>query len=148
VKSRKPKGWQTAYLVPDMQIGYFANASGELEAIHDEAAMAVALAIAAGGVQIAAIAAQKPSFHRGGVYPGDGMAPDEREVSVRARANEAMFMTQQAIGSWASQIARLNTGQVPAQGGASVVVMMDGPLQTRGFARPDPGYGHAMIGGA
>jgi len=75
------------------------------------------------------------------------MAPDERDVSVRARANEAMFMTNQAIGAWASQLARLNTGQAPAQG-ASVVVMMDGPRQTRGFARPDPGYGHAMIGGA
>lgn len=47
-KARKAtKGWCTAYLVPDMQIGYFVNAAGDLEAIHDEAAMAVALAVAA-----------------------------------------------------------------------------------------------------
>lgn len=42
----KAKGWQDAYLVPDMQIGYFLNADDVLEPIHDEAAMAVALEIA------------------------------------------------------------------------------------------------------
>lgn len=47
VKARKAAtGWQDAYLVPDMQIGYFADTDGNLVAIHDEAAMAVALAIA------------------------------------------------------------------------------------------------------
>jgi hypothetical protein len=40
------KGWRDAYLVPDMQIGYFENSDGDLEPIHDEAAMGVALAIA------------------------------------------------------------------------------------------------------
>lgn len=46
-KVRRPaKGWQDAYLVPDMQIGYYLDGDGGLVPIHDEAAMAVALAIA------------------------------------------------------------------------------------------------------
>lgn len=43
---RTTKGWQNAYLVPDMQVGYYADRDGNLVPIHDEAAMAVALAIA------------------------------------------------------------------------------------------------------
>lgn len=45
-RRRTTKGWQTAYLVPDMQIGYYSDPDGVLQPIHDEAAMGVALAIA------------------------------------------------------------------------------------------------------
>lgn len=38
-------GWCTAVILPDMQCGYFRNAAGELEPIHDEDAISVALAI-------------------------------------------------------------------------------------------------------
>lgn len=37
--------WQTAVVLPDIQGGYFRNASGDLEPIHDERAIAVALQI-------------------------------------------------------------------------------------------------------
>ena len=48
VRSRKKaKQWQVAALLPDMQIGYFFNEDGELEPIHDEAAMATAIALCA-----------------------------------------------------------------------------------------------------
>lgn len=39
------KAWQTAVVLPDMQIGYFRAADGELEPTHDEAALSVALAV-------------------------------------------------------------------------------------------------------
>lgn len=38
-------GMFTAVIIPDMQVGYFRNAAGELEPIHDEAAWQIALAI-------------------------------------------------------------------------------------------------------
>ena len=38
-------GWQSCVILPDMQVGYFRAASGELEPIHDEAALTVALAL-------------------------------------------------------------------------------------------------------
>jgi hypothetical protein len=41
------KGWQTAVVLPDMQVGYYRGPDGELVPIHDEAAIAVALAIVA-----------------------------------------------------------------------------------------------------
>lgn len=41
-KRRKGKGWRTAVVLPDMQIGYYLNAADELEAIHDEAAISIA----------------------------------------------------------------------------------------------------------
>jgi predicted phosphodiesterase len=38
-------GWQTCVVMPDIQLGYFRAADGTLEAIHDERALTVALAI-------------------------------------------------------------------------------------------------------
>lgn len=38
-------GMFTAVIIPDMQVGYFRNAAGELEPTHDEAAWQIALAI-------------------------------------------------------------------------------------------------------
>jgi hypothetical protein len=42
---RTSNGWGTAVVLPDMQIGYFRTAEGELEPTHDEEAIAVALGI-------------------------------------------------------------------------------------------------------
>lgn len=44
-KRRNRKGWHKAMVGPDMQIGYFLNSADELEAIHDEAAIAIFLAV-------------------------------------------------------------------------------------------------------
>lgn len=43
--SAKVTGWETAVVLPDIQAGYYRGASGELEPIHDEAALAIALAV-------------------------------------------------------------------------------------------------------
>ena len=44
-KAKNPDGYETAVILPDIQIGYFRNADGELEPTHDEDALAVALGI-------------------------------------------------------------------------------------------------------
>ena len=44
-KAKNPDGYETAVILPDIQIGYFRNADGELETTHDEDALAVALGI-------------------------------------------------------------------------------------------------------
>lgn len=44
---RAKKGWLTAALLPDMQMGYFLDAQGNLQAIHDEAAISVAIRMCA-----------------------------------------------------------------------------------------------------
>lgn len=46
-KSRQPKEWETAVIVPDIQIGYYRKSPGdvELEPIHDEQALSVALEV-------------------------------------------------------------------------------------------------------
>jgi hypothetical protein len=45
VKAAPMTGWQTAVVLPDIQVGYFRTPTSDLEPIHDEAALAVALAI-------------------------------------------------------------------------------------------------------
>jgi predicted phosphodiesterase len=45
--AKKATTWQTAVVLPDMQVGFFRAADGELDATHDERAIAVALAILA-----------------------------------------------------------------------------------------------------
>lgn len=42
---RKQTDWPNAVIIPDIQFGYFHNQQGELEPIHDEDAIAIALAI-------------------------------------------------------------------------------------------------------
>lgn len=42
---KKPTGFQTAVILPDIQIGYFRTPAGDLEPTHDEDALAIALAI-------------------------------------------------------------------------------------------------------
>ena len=43
--TKKKTALKTCVVLPDMQIGYFRNREGELEATHDESAIAIALAI-------------------------------------------------------------------------------------------------------
>lgn len=43
VQPKKQTGWQTCVVLPDMQVGYFRTASNDLEPIHDERAIGVAL---------------------------------------------------------------------------------------------------------
>jgi hypothetical protein len=44
-KAPKKTEWNTAVVLPDMQIGYFRNAAGEYEGIHDEAAIDLCVAL-------------------------------------------------------------------------------------------------------
>ena len=44
-KAKHPEGYETAVILPDIQIGYFRNADGELEPTHDEDALGVAMGI-------------------------------------------------------------------------------------------------------
>ena len=45
ITTKKKTALKTCVVLPDMQIGYFRNRDGELEATHDEDAIAIALAI-------------------------------------------------------------------------------------------------------
>ena len=47
IKPARADGWHDAMILPDMQVGYYRSRSGDLEPIHDEEAIAVALAITA-----------------------------------------------------------------------------------------------------
>ena len=47
VKPLRTDGWHDAVILPDMQVGYYRSRTGDLEPIHDENALAVALAITA-----------------------------------------------------------------------------------------------------
>ena len=44
-KTKHPEGYETAVILPDIQIGYFRNGDGELEPTHDEDALGVAMGI-------------------------------------------------------------------------------------------------------
>jgi len=44
-KTKHPEGYETAVILPDIQIGYFRNADGDLEPTHDEDALGVAMGI-------------------------------------------------------------------------------------------------------
>ena len=106
------------------------------------------LTIAAGAVEIGMIASQQPNFHRGGIMRSQnmGLAGDERSFSATTRANEAVVLTQQAIGAFAGQLSRANAGEPMGGGMAPVYVMVDGrAAPTRQFARPDPLYGRRRL---
>jgi predicted phosphodiesterase len=47
IKPARADGWHDAVILPDMQVGYYRSRAGDLEPIHDEEAIAVALAITA-----------------------------------------------------------------------------------------------------
>jgi hypothetical protein len=47
VKPQRTDDWHNAVILPDMQVGYYRSRTGDLEPIHDEDALAVALAITA-----------------------------------------------------------------------------------------------------
>lgn len=107
-----------------------------------------ALTVAAGAVEIGMIASQQPNFHRGGIMRSDrmGLAGDERSFSATTRANEAVVLTQQAMGAFAGQLSRMNAGDPVGGGMAPVYVMVDGRASpTRQFARPDPMFGRRRL---
>lgn len=107
-----------------------------------------ALTLAAGGVQIGLIASQQPNFHRGGIMRSDrmGLAGDERSFAATTRANEAVVLTQQAMGAFAGQLSRVNAGDGMGGSLAPVYVMVDGRASpTRQFARPDPMFGRRRL---
>ena len=75
-----------------------------------------------------------------------GLAGDERSFSATTRANEAVVLTQQAMGAFAGQLSRMNAGEPMGAGMAPVYVMVDGRASpTRQFARPDPLYGRRRL---
>lgn len=74
-------GWQRCPVLPDIQIGYFRNAAGDLEPTHDEAALSLALSI---------VKASKPSRV---VLVGDNL--DLPELS-KYRLSPAYAQTTQA----------------------------------------------------
>jgi predicted phosphodiesterase len=47
VVAAKADGWQTCVVLPDMQVGYYRAPSSDLEPLHDERAISIALAITA-----------------------------------------------------------------------------------------------------
>jgi hypothetical protein len=102
--------------------------------------------VAAGAVEIGMIASQQPNFHRGGIMRSQNLAGDERSFSATTRANEAVVLTQQAMGAFAGQLSRMNAGEPMGGGMAPVYVMLDGRASpTRQFARPDPLYGRRRL---
>lgn len=88
-------GWERAVVVPDIQGGYFHNAEGDLEAIHDEAALELLLQ---------AVADIQPDLI---VMVGDNL--DLAEFS-RYRMTDAFARTTQATVDWGTLFcARLRT---------------------------------------
>jgi len=83
------KGWQTAVLLPDMQGGFFADATGTLVPIHDEAAISVALEV---------LRDEQPDVV---VLHGDNL--DLAELS-RFRHSPAFQQTMQATIDWATTL--------------------------------------------
>lgn len=114
------------------------------------AAALTAVVGAVGAVQIGLIAAQKPSFHRGGLYQmAPGQAPDERAASVSMLQSERLAVIPQrgSLGA-EGEVSRRSTGErstdAPMQ---PVVYIMDGSgrRSTRPFAGLSPLMGRRQI---
>lgn len=75
------------------------------------------LSAAAGGTQIAAIASQQPSFHKGG---GIDMAPDE--LSIKAQRGEYMMSRQGRAAAGEATLARYNAGMSESSSPSVVLV--------------------------
>ena len=91
-----------------------SNVNAAWAAAPPVAAALSAAALAVGGAQAAAIAAEQPSFHVGGLIAARGnQAPDE--VSIRAQAGEAVLNRRAAERLGERGVNRLNRGQAPDQ---------------------------------
>lgn len=114
------------------------------------AAALTAVVGAVGAVQIGLIAAQKPSFHRGGLYQmAPGQAPDERSASVSMLQSERLAIIPQrgSLGA-EGEVSRRSTGERSADAPAApVVYIMDGSgrRSTRPFAGLSPLMGRRQI---
>ena len=111
---RSARAWWAAYKAGAIaqSIVQTALAIGQaLATIPPPASFVVAGAMAASGaLQVATIAAQKPSFHSGGV-----MMTDERAATLRAGEG---VITPEAIAA----LGRLNRGEAPSGGAQTVAV--------------------------
>lgn len=94
-----------------------------------------AVAGAAGAVQIAAIAAEQPAFHAGGV-----MYPDERGATLLS--GEAVLNRQATAALGAGGVAALNQGG--ASGGGATVLRI-GRMEAREIVRTDIKSGGAIV---
>ena len=101
------------------------------------------LTAAATAVQIGMIAAQKPTFHRGGL-----MAPDERmsasgRAVVRNNETEAVI-TSQGRQSFEDIVNQVNRGDSLSPAGGVTVMLDSAPIRgvVYAMARQDPSRGH------
>jgi hypothetical protein len=96
-----------------------------------------ATAAVAGGVQVAAIAAEKPSFHRGGLVEERGRG----EVSATLLPGESVLNRQATSSLGAGGVAALNNGG----GGGGSVSLRIGRLEAREIIRTDVASGGLVV---
>lgn len=101
------------------------------------APIAAAAAAVSGGVQLASIAAQKPSFHRGGMVEEQGRG----EVSATLLPGEAVLNRQATSALGAGGVAAINNG---TSGGGSVSLRI-GRLEAREIIRTDVASGGLVV---
>jgi len=101
------------------------------------APIAAAAAAVAGGVQVAAIAAEKPSFHRGGLVEERGRG----EVSATLLPGESVLNRQATSALGAGGVAALNNGG----GGGGSVSLRIGRLEAREIIRTDVASGGLVV---
>ena len=102
-----------------------------------------ALTLAAGAAEVATIAAQRPSFHTGGiVQTGAGKAPDE--VDARLQAGEGV-LTKRGVASLGGEegVRAANRGTSMGGGDVLAVVALDGRVLSAAWA----GHGPRGAGG-
>ncbi|MEY4956723.1 MAG: hypothetical protein RL409_980 [Gemmatimonadota bacterium] len=101
------------------------------------APIAAAAAAVAGGVQVATIAAEKPSFHRGGLVEERGRG----EVSATLLPGESVLNRQATSSLGAGGVAALNNGG----GGGGSVSLRIGRLEAREIIRTDVASGGLVV---
>jgi hypothetical protein len=97
------------------------------------------------GIQVAAIARQQPSFHRGGI-----LAPDEAQMTARIRRDEQLMVVPARGGPTAQDVARMATGEGSKPADPIVYVVDDSGSRrrTRRHAGASPGYGRLRLAAA
>lgn len=101
------------------------------------APIAAAAAAVSGGVQLAAIAAEKPSFHRGGMVEEQARG----EVSATLLPGESVLNRQATSALGAGGVAALNNGG----GGGGSVSLRIGRLEAREIIRTDVASGGLVV---
>jgi len=129
-QARPVVGFQTCVVLPDIQLGYFRTASNDLEAIHDEAAISVALQI---------VKAVKPSLI---VLVGDNL--DLCEFGKYRTSPPFQRTTQAAIDRATVLCAQLRLRH-PTRGSCGSPATMRNGCRTSSWTTPlrRSGYGRA-----